>query len=211
LRRAFARATGKKRLLLARLLAWHGSRAGAGAILGELGKMISGRELPPRRTYIRNTNREGPDQGAMPEACNLIHALSHTGERRLVPLLAKVAEKLDTSREAFLHPLKGPWYYADAVIRAAERLGDRRLVPVLERLHAKPGLHGRARTAIEEDVLTERIAILELGIGRALLACGSPRGAAVLRPYLDDCRTLYAKHARKVLAGAGYTPERLAR
>ena len=166
--------------------------------------MLAGRELPPRRTYIRNTSREGPDQGAMPEACNLIHSLSHVGESRLVLLLARVAEKLDTSREAFLHPLKGPWYYADAVIRGAERLKDRRLIPVLERLHAKPNLHDRARTAIEADVLAERQAILELGIGRALLACGSPKGVAVLRPYLADCRTLYAKHAREVLGkGAG--------
>ena len=204
LRRAYGRSSGHRRLLLGRLLAWHGSRAGAGALLAELRRMLAGRELPPRRTYIRNTSREGPDQGAMPEACNLIHSLSHVGESRLVLLLARVAEKLDTSREAFLHPLKGPWYYADAVIRGAERLKDRRLIPVLERLHAKPNLHDRARTAIEADVLAERQAILELGIGRALLACGSPKGVAVLRPYLADCRTLYAKHAREVLGkGAG--------
>jgi flavin-dependent dehydrogenase len=209
LRREYGRSTGMRRLLLARLLAWHGSRSGAPAIAGELGRMLSGRGLPPRRTYIRNTNREGPDQGAMPEACNLIHALSHLADRRLVPLLAKVVAGLDSSREAFLDPLKGPWYYADAVIRSAERLRDRRMVPVLEALHAKPGLHGLSRTDIEEDVLVERLAILELGLGRALLACGSRRGAEILRPYLDDCRSLYAKHARAVLAGSSHKGQRM--
>jgi ribulose 1,5-bisphosphate synthetase/thiazole synthase len=202
LNKQYARAAGKRRLLLARLLAWHGSRAGSGAILAELHRMLRGRDLPPRLTDIRNTNREGPDQGAMPEACNLIHALAYIGERRLVPILSRVVDRIDTSREAFRSPVKGPWYYADAVIRSAERLGDSTMVPVLERLHAKPGLHGLVRRAVEEDVFIERNAILDLGIGRALHALGSPRGAEILREYLSDCRTLYARHARTVLGGA---------
>ena len=219
LAREYRRSTAKRRLLIARLLAWHGSRTGVKAILAELSLMLRGRHLPPRSTEIRNTNREGPDQGACPEACNLIHALAYPRDRRLVSVLSRVVDLIDTSRDAFLSPVKGSWYYADAVIRSAERLGDHgrcaahrkasgaghagfagpALVRILERLHAKPGLHGLARRTPETDVITERNAILELGIGRALHGLGSPGGGEILRGYLDDCRILYAKHARRLV------------
>ncbi len=205
LARAHAGAKGARRLLLARLLAWHGSRAGSATLLSEARRELGRSGVPRRRRYIRNTCNIIPDQGAYPELCILLHTLGMSGERKVMPILQEIVRRLDTSYESFRDVWRGTFYYAEAVCCLAERLADPKLVPLLEKLHAKPGLHGLARPQTHDpDTLAERIVYLELAIGRAMARCGSPRGARILIDYLDDGRAYYSRHAhRELVAIAG--------
>jgi hypothetical protein len=54
-------------------------------------------------------------------------------------------------------------------------------------------------SGFEPDHLQERLAYLEVLIGRALARCGSPEGFLILINYLDDVRTLLAEHAHSEL------------
>ncbi len=53
---------------------------------------------------------------------------------------------------------------------------------------------------MQPDFLQERMAYLELVIGRALARCGSPAGYVILISYLEDSRGLMAEHAHTELA-----------
>ena len=196
LAREHSSAQTPRKLLLARLLAWHGSMEGSATLLEEARRELSGGGLPPRRRFIRNTGKIIPDQGAMPELVNILYTLGMAGEMGVLPLLAEIAGRLDTSYESFKDAWKGTFYYAEAVCCLAERFACPEAVPMLEKLHSKPGLNGLVRTlTYDPDPLAERNVYLELAIGRALARCGSPRGVRILVEYLDEFRSYYARHA----------------
>ena len=81
----------------------------------------------------------------------------------------------------------------------SERLGDPEAVPLLLALHGRDGLHDLQARAAEADFFLERMAYLEVTIGRALARCGAPEGVALLASYLDDARAILAEHAHDEL------------
>ncbi|AXK31646.1 FAD-dependent oxidoreductase [Streptomyces armeniacus] len=188
------------RIVLAQLLALRGRPEGADVLLGHLAERLAGDRLPPRTSRIREAQLP-PDQSAMPDEAYLLHTLGYAREPRAVPLWERVALLVDAREDAFRDPAAAPFAWVDAVCAGAERLGSADAVPALERLHDRPALHGQHRTGgIEPDDVQERRALLELALGRALAACGSPRGPHILVRYLDDNRALLAEQAHSRLA-----------
>ena len=90
--------------------------------------------------------------------------------------------------------------FVSAICYGAERLGDPAAIPILQQLHSYPPLRNQATlSGFQPDFLEERLAYLEILIGRALARCGSPDGYVILINYLDDVRTLLAEHAHSEL------------
>lgn len=195
---AYTSATGERQLLLARLLAWYGSTIGVPCLIDAVEELLSGEYLPPRTKKIRHAGYP-PDQGAMPEVCYLLYALGMTRDERALSVLARVVSLLEPTAENFRDRVKGTFYYVDAVCHVVERLGSPAAIPILLELHRKEGLHGLRTTTYQSDFFAERIAYLEVVIGRALARCGSPEGMRILIDYLDDARALLAEHAQDEL------------
>lgn len=95
---------------------------------------------------------------------------------------------------------KGFYYYVTAVCYGAERLGDPAAISILKKLHSYPPFYNQVSVSgFQVNYLKERLAFLELLIGRALARCGSPDGFIILINYLNDARALLAEHAHTEL------------
>ncbi|WP_369204451.1 FAD-dependent oxidoreductase [Streptomyces sp. PU-14G] len=184
------------RLLLAQLLALRGRPEGAKELLTHLAGRLAGDVLPPRTSRIREAQLP-PDQSAMPDEVYLLHTLAFARAPGVLALWRRVAELVDADEEAFRDPVRSPFAWVDAVCAGAERLGDPAAVPLLEALHGRPALRGQQRSGplVEPDDVQERRALLELGLGRAMAACGAGDGYRVLIRYLTDNRALLAEQA----------------
>lgn len=204
---AYANAIGKRRLLLARLLAWYGSAAGLACLLAEIDRQLAGGSLPERQSKIRHANLP-PDQGAMPELCYFLFTLGKirdpAARPALLGVLERVVDLLQPTAADFRDRVKGTFHYVDAVCSVAERLGDPAAVPLLLALHGRDGLHGLGAAAPEPDYFLERMAYLEVAIGRALARCGSPAGVRILCDYLSDARAILAEHAHDELIAVAH-------
>ncbi len=74
------------------------------------------------------------------------------------------------------------------------------MIPLLELLHSYAPFHNKAAyESFQPDYIQERLAYLELVIGRALARCGSVNGFIILASYLNDNRALLAEHAHTEL------------
>ncbi len=201
LREACAAAGGARRLLLARLLAWHGSAAGADTLIERITSDLRGGILPalpgPRRG---GGGESAPDNAAMPETFRLIYTLGLARDPRVIGILRRVVRIFHPRPGEFRYPRPAYYILAQVVCLVAERLGRPEAVPILLALHAKPGLHGLASGRVQADIMEERMGYLEVAIGRALARCGSPRGVAILAGFLGDSRAVLATHAHDELA-----------
>ncbi|MEO3749189.1 FAD-dependent oxidoreductase [Streptomyces sp. B6B3] len=208
--RALSGATGQHRLVLAQLLVLRGRPEGATVLLDHLAERLAGPRLPPRDSSIREAHLP-PDQSAMPDEVYLLYALAIARDPRTVPLWARVAALADAREAAFRDPHASPFSWIDAVCAGAERLGDPAAVPALERLHDRSALRDQWCTAgVEPDDVQERRALLELALGHALAACGSPRGHRILAHYVADNRGLLAAQAHSrltALTGVDHGPD----
>jgi hypothetical protein len=190
-----------RRLMVARALAWYGDRAATPVLLEEIKRHLAEApgNLPPRTAHIRYT-QASPDHGAMPELAYLLHTLAWVRDEQAIPVLMQVAERLDPTYERFTEHHSGVFHYVDAVCDIAERLGDPGCLPALRRLREYPLLRDRVSTAlVQPDHFEERLAYLELSIGRALARCGDREGLQVLIGYLQDSRRMLTRHAHREL------------
>jgi hypothetical protein len=201
LRQALASATGGRRLLIAQALAMCGDGDAVPVLIERITALLGSHGLPPRTTFIVNTNANLPDHAAMPDVVYLLYSLGMARDRRSLPIWDDVARRLDFTDADFRHPFKSLYYYVDALCYGAERLGDPAALPMLQRLHQQPLLHGQLlRQGFQADYMLERLAGLELVIARAMARCGGAEGIATLIDYLDDVRSLLAEHAHSELA-----------
>jgi hypothetical protein len=207
LEKAYAGASGRRRLLLARLLAWYGSSTGLDCLVETIEAQLSGGTLPARETKIRHAGLP-PDQGAMPELVYVINALAMIRDQEarqpILRVLGRIVDLLHPSADDFRDRVKGTFHYVESVCHVAERLGDPDAVPLLLALHGRDGLRGLQASGPEADFFLERMAYLEVAIGRALARCGAPEGVQILASYLDDARAILAEHAHdELIAVAG--------
>ena len=200
LKAAIANAQGARRVLLAQTLALVGSTAGVPALIEAIDRHLQGDRLPARTEHIRYTQLP-PDHGAMPEVVYLLYSLGMTPDERALPIWRRVVDLLAHVTETdFYEELKGVFYYVDAVCYAAERLAHPALIPLLKSLHSYSPFHGKTSYGgFQPDYIQERLAYLELVIGRALARCGSVDGLVILISYLRDNRALLAEHAHTEL------------
>jgi hypothetical protein len=124
-----------------------------------------------------------------------------TPDSLALPVWTRVVELLGVvSEEDFYEEMRGVFYYVDAVCYGAERGGTSTMIPLLEKLHAyAPFRNKTAYEGFQPDYIQERLAYLELVIGRALARCGSAEGFVILASYLNDSRALLAEHAHTEL------------
>lgn len=200
LEQALDEAVGPRRVLLARMLAVLGSTAGVPVLLAALEDRLSGASLPQRGDEVRHVGYP-PDQGAAPDAAHLLYCLGLARDRRALPVWQRVVDLLATAtREEVFDRYQALYFYVSALCYGVERLGDPDAISMLLKLHGYPVFRGHAATAgCSPDYLEERLAHLELLIGRALARCGSPGGYVLLIGYLQDVRTLLAEHAHSEL------------
>ncbi len=206
LEQAYHDAAGPRQLRLAQALALLGSRAGVPTLVDAIVDRLAAGRLPPRRAQIRHATRFAPDQGAMPEAANLLYALGIARDRRALPVWQRVVDLLASVRpDDICSQASGVFHYVDAVCLGAERLADPAATPILQQLHSYPPFRGHRLTAgFQVDYLPERWAYLEVAIGRALARCASPEGVLILVGYLEDVRALLAASAHdELIAIAG--------
>lgn len=197
---AHAEAEGARKVLLAQMLALVSSTAGVETLVRAIEAHLQGDRLPARTAHIRYTQLP-PDHGAMPEVVYLLYSLGMTPDERAIPVWKRIADLLaHTVEEDFYEEMKGVFYYVDAVAYGIERLGIRLPVPLLQRVHQYAPFHGKtAYAGFQPDYVQERLAYLELVIGRALARCGSADGFIILASYLNDNRALLAEHAHSEL------------
>lgn len=197
---ALQTAEGSRRTLLGQALALVGSNAGVPALINAIEPHLKGDTLPPRTAHIRYTQLP-PDHGAMPDVVYLLYSLGMVPDTRSLPVWQRVIELLSqTNEQDFYDDMKGVFYYVDAVCYALERLAITDAVPLLRRLHGYPTFHSHASyDGFQPDYVHERIAYLELVIGRTLARCGSADGFVILASYLSDNRAILAEHAHTEL------------
>jgi glycine/D-amino acid oxidase-like deaminating enzyme len=199
---ALDRHCGAGRLAIAQALALRRDSHGIRIVVDELVAMLAGDQLPRQSTHIRNSQL-APDHAAMPAAAYLLYTLAFARTPLAIPIWQRTAELLVATYELMWDGEAGLFAYVDAICAGAQRLADPAAVPILRRLHAADCLHDQHRVDVEPDIVRERLAMLELSIGRALLRCGAPAGVDILLRYLSDARTLLAAQARRELAAIG--------
>lgn len=195
LRAAYAKATGEKKLIYAKLLGMMGDATGLATLVAELNAATAWDAVPdwhppkdfPRREQIG---------WSMSNLDNTLVALGCTRSPEAVPaVLAKLAQLGPES--AFSH--------YRAVGLAVESLADPRAAQPLAELLQRKGMSGHAVTSIAQrgqTAVNKSKAVRELALARALYRCGDWQGVGerTLRTYSADLRGHLARHALAVLA-----------
>jgi len=201
LEQALSKAEGSRRVLLAQALAGLGSDAGVPILVSAIEQELSGGNLPARTAEVRHAGLP-PNQGAAPHAAYLTYSLGMARDERALPVWQRIVDLLaSTTVEDLVDRYCSQYYYVDAVCFGAERLGDSRAISMLKKLHGYAPLHDReSLSGYQVDWFEERVAHLELVIGRALARCGSADGYRILIRYLADVRGPLSAHAEAELS-----------
>ncbi|MDA3961611.1 MAG: FAD-dependent oxidoreductase [Planctomycetota bacterium] len=187
--------TGQRIAVLLSLL---GSDKGADQLLELLDTALASPDLP----VAEWTPHDLPDHGRAPEPVRWIHCLAAIPDRRLIPRLHLLVDRLELDKPV----CDSRWCYIHALAEAARVLGEPEIAPALHQVLSAPAFaqvapvpaHADPRVGI--SVPLERYLYLQLCLGRALCACDDPAGASILEALAGDQRTALARSARKALA-----------
>lgn len=200
LERALATSSSKKQMLIAKALAFIGSKSAVTVIINRINENLKQGVLPERTETIRHSNHIPPNQAAMPETAYLLNALAMCRDERSVEVWEKVIDILNSTKINLASPLKGIFYYVDAICYGAELTGSRLNIPAFRRLRRNPVFFMQhSDTTLGINCIDERKAMLELEIGTALARSGSKEGFEILINYLDDSRSILAEYAHNSL------------
>jgi glycine/D-amino acid oxidase-like deaminating enzyme len=158
-----------------------------------------------KELYGKGTSHIMPDQGYAPVAALMLGNLTHARDRRTVPLLSRLTERMNIETDE----LQSNWGYFFALACGFERLACPEGVAPLKRVLNGPILKNRVITRADDlrrtaDYLGERYAYLRMALSRALIRCGEPDGALELCTFLNEARVCLARAARaELVAGTG--------
>ncbi len=190
------------RLLLAQILAVLGSNKGVERLVEACLAELQGERLPVQDETIMYSGIP-PDQNAAPDVAFMIYSLGLTRDRRAIPVWQRVIGLLAYETPAdVMDKDRSMYYYVPAVCFGIERLGDPDCIAMLEQLRSYEPFYRKNTsdvTVLATDYVAERLAYLELVIGRCLARCGSPSGYVLLIDYLADVRAIHAEHAHTEL------------
>ena len=128
--------------------------------------------------------------------------------------MQNIASQIEDDVECFRSKRDSPFEYIKTICAVAERNPVPEVVPSLEALLGKNCLRGHVVRYDDDmrragDTVLERLAYLELCIGRALARCADRRGYDILLAYLDDVRGFLARSAEDELTDLlGVPPSR---
>ena len=183
------------RLLLARLLLWHGDERGAGEVIRAAEAMLDAAEGLPRRVGSVNYGQLLPDHGLMPEIVYLLNSLSHTASVDVLPVLSRMVARLETSARNWHDLRAGIYCYCECPAYAAMGRKDRALIPLIQRVLALPELNSPA----EDGLMQERFDMLRITLLGTLHTLGDEAGRTGLETYLRDARRPFAQAAAMML------------
>jgi ribulose 1,5-bisphosphate synthetase/thiazole synthase len=213
LERKLKESTGKRALRIAQALALLGSGSGAEIIFQEIQNHLNKwDELPPYEYEIEtlSPNHAPPDHGIMPQCAYLIYALGMTRSKLNIKAWELVSDhfQADELVDFYNRNNKSLFNYVDAMCYGAGLLGSRAAIPSLNKIHSNRFLNdqsikndtaGEYISGIQAEFIYERVALLELIIGRALARSGSVDGLEILVEYLDDARAILTEFAHTTL------------
>jgi len=186
-----------------RVLSFLGSPTGLGRYLAKVTQALNAPALSLELYGGSATNHMMPDQGYAPVSALMLGNLAQAGERRAVPLLARLAERVPCDPKL----LRSTWGYFYSLACGFERLASPEGRAPLTRVLGEAmfedrtvSCHGDLRAC--KDIPAERLTYLRLALARALTRCGDPAGALALCGFLDEARVCYARAARAELAAA---------
>ncbi len=198
----YANVPDNLKLLLAQVLAVLGSTRGVTQLVEACLVELQGFHLPVQTETIMYKGIP-PDQNAASNLAFMIYSLGLARDRRAKPVWQRVIDLLAHETAAdIMDPNRSMYYYVSAVCFGIERLGDPDCVAMLEQLRAYEPFYGKHTSktgALAVDYVDERLAYLELVLGRCLARCGSPTGYVILIEYLVDVRAIHAEHAHTEL------------
>jgi flavin-dependent dehydrogenase len=193
LQHAYACSHGKRRLLIARLLLWHGDNRGVGDVIDEIERALDRVENLPRREGSVRYTQLYPDHGVMTEATYLVNALCRSNDPRIVGLLEKWTERIIRSNRDYRDLKQAIWNSIEAVAYVAERQPLPGMARLLKQLLTLPELQYRVvKNGFEIDLLGERLAYLTIILARALARCGEKEGLLLLAVFTADNRITLA-------------------
>lgn len=182
----------------------HGLESGALVIYQEIENKLSSGKLPLLKEMVKHSGhleRTPPDQGAAPVCANLIYALGMTRSDLNLFMIELVSEtfRADSIKD-FQNRDKALFFYIDAVCYAANLLGNKKAIPHLKKMHSNQFLNQQSlKSGIEKSHVLERLALMEIILGRALARSGSAEGYEVLIEYLDDMRAALSEFVHVTL------------
>lgn len=183
------------RLLISRLLVYHGCEDGLDEILAQIEADLSACILPQRAGSF-SFAQVLPDHNMMPETAFLFHNLAFCPSKRVLPVFKKLTGILCNSERDYSDNRKGIFYYIRSIAYAAERLCFPGFIPLLHKLLGLPELAAvRDHAFVEPSLLPERHAYLELLLYMALARCGDLEGYLGLCRFLKDSRSLLRRSA----------------
>lgn len=196
LRGAFETSTGELRLLLARLLLWHGSADGLDVVLEEIERQWKEHEALPECTRDVWWVTGVPEHGVMPEMVHLLYALTRVKDPRVIAPFEQLVARVERVERDYSDLRIRVFDYIHIVALAAERLGQPQFAPLLERLLALPELQESLRQpSIGTDDVEERKAYLVVCLARSLARCGRKEGLLKLAELVSDDRAVISKSA----------------
>jgi ribulose 1,5-bisphosphate synthetase/thiazole synthase len=202
LEEALRKTSGKRALRISQALAMFGAETAAKTLHDEIMHQLSNDKLPQLEILVKwSEDKMPPDQAAMPVCANLIYSLGMTRSRLNIPVYNKVAEIFKPELlDDFRSGRKGLFYYIDAICYGAQLIGNPDIIPALSKLHSYEFLNKQSvKEGLLVDPLKDRLALLELILGRAIARCGGKDGYHVLIEYLDDNRAVLAEFANTAL------------
>ena len=186
-----------------RLLCFLGQPKGVEAYLDDVRRALDEPVLSTELYGGEATEHMMPDQGYAPVSALMLSSLVQARERRAVPLLVKLAERMPPEGGN----LRWSWGYLYSLACGFERLPCPEGGAPLKRLLAGKAF---AQTIIPaggdlrgtSNIVKERYTYLRMALARALTRCGDPAGAEQLCNFLGEARVSFARAARAELVAA---------
>ncbi len=188
---AFAEAEGEKKLVYAKILGFLGDRRAVPVLIEALDRVEKWDDKVYQGKMAEYAHLPTPVDG-------LVMALGQARDRRALPAIFRVMEKLDAKATLSHHR---------AVALALETIADPAAAEPLAALLRKPGMTGHALTAVTrlpasmKERRDREAPLREIVLARALYRCGDAEGLGedILRQYRNDLRGLFSRHAAAVL------------
>lgn len=168
----------KKRLLLARLLLWHGSEEGVSLLLEEIRAQLNNADCLPTRYGPTNFGQLLPDHGLMPETVYLLNTLAWGEKVPVIDVFASVLARLLEGPRDWRDLRAGVYCYVECFAYVAMRRGEQAFLPMLRALLQLPELSAHSTA---DDLLAERYAMLQLTLYEAIARLGERDGYEGLR------------------------------
>lgn len=200
LEESYSSSEGKKRLLLARLLLWHGSDKGLDDVIDEIKSMWNTTSSLPKREASTKFCQLYPDHGVMAEPTYLINSLSRVGNKKIMIVFKELVERIVKADRDYKDNRLCMFNYVEATAYAAERLVFPEFIPLLRELLSLPEFNNCIqKEGIQVDLIGERMIYLSLALCRALARCGEKDGLLKLADFVEDNRSLISRSAQDEL------------